>query len=137
MAAEISTTDKYPFFVGVCVFCLPLRQLPQDTDTHKQGILYSQERDKIVPVTEDTLVYQVIAYDYTAWQAAQEFANKFFDKPRKIEKYTKQETYMQGPQFVLENGVAIYEIRLKEAVHLVSVPTWEIYRLSERWHQSC
>ena len=71
------------------------------------------------------IVYQANAQDYTPLQAANGFALSWFDKPREIENFNATEL-----TFNLANGCAIYKIIHIEGVRLVSLPLWQIVRLS-------
>lgn len=70
----------------------------------------------------DTLVYQTEAHNYTPEKVAKEFADKYFDKPREVDQ-------MSGNKFTLVNGIATYEVRYVEGIHLVSLPVYKVFRL--------
>jgi hypothetical protein len=68
------------------------------------------------------VVYQVSAHEYTPKQAAEEFARKWFDRPRQVERFADN-------RFSLVDGIAEYEVIRVPEVHLVSGPLWRIVRL--------
>ena len=69
-----------------------------------------------------SILYQVLADEYTPRQAADEFARKWFAEPRQVE-------WFANNHFALVDGVAEYEVVYVPAVHLVSASRWQIKRL--------
>lgn len=74
------------------------------------------------------LVYQCLEYDHTPQQAAAEFAQRFFDKPREVRDFKSAECF-RFPQFGLVDGIATYEIRYVMAVPGKSSAIWQVWRL--------
>ena len=71
------------------------------------------------------IVYQVLQHGHTPRQAAEEFARKWFDKPRDIEWFDEATNI-----FALVNGVARYEVRNIPAIKYENAASWQIRRMS-------
>lgn len=69
------------------------------------------------------ILYQTEARDTTALQAAQEFARRYWDLPRRIEK-----TWEKGGElrFQVQDGTRTYRVIHQERVAFVSPALWQI-----------
>ena len=83
-----------------------------------------KSKSRIVILPEGLDIWQCEAYQTSPRQAVESFARTNWEEPRKIEAMTPD------GKFTLADGTMTYQVLFVSGVHLQSVDTYHVYRLT-------